>query len=89
MYRGHDHLSSNVDVDECAEGTSGCSQQCNNTIGSFECSCVDGYQLLAFDQKTCNGMYTMQRCFPIYKQHVHTQVTDTKKNPHKDHKDPE
>jgi hypothetical protein len=46
----------NADIDECAEGTSGCSQQCNNTIGSFECSCIDGYRL-AFDGKICNGMY--------------------------------
>ena len=46
----------NADIDECAEGTSGCSQQCNNTIGSFECSCVDGYRL-ALDGKICNGMH--------------------------------
>ena len=45
-----------TDVDECAEGTSGCSQECNNTIGSFECSCIDGYQL-AFNGKACNGIY--------------------------------
>ena len=45
-----------TDIDECGEGISGCSQLCNNTVGSFECSCEDGYQL-AFDEKTCNGLY--------------------------------
>ena len=46
-----------ADVDECAEGTSGCSQECTNTIGGFVCSCVEGYELEAFvDGKICNGM---------------------------------
>ena len=45
-----------TDIDEGAEGISGCSQLCNNTVGSFECSCEDGYQL-ALDEKTCNGLY--------------------------------
>ena len=53
-----DHTFLNADVDECAEDTSGCSQQCNNTIGSFECSCTDGYRL-GFDRKTCHGMYVL------------------------------
>ena len=32
-----------VDVDECTEGNSACQQGCNNTIGSFFCTCVPGY----------------------------------------------
>jgi hypothetical protein len=34
-----------VDVDECALGTDNCHDNatCNNTDGSFECSCNDGY----------------------------------------------
>ncbi|XP_075161744.1 uncharacterized protein LOC142234478 isoform X2 [Haematobia irritans] len=40
-----------VDVDECAEGTSGC-QMCVNTEGSFECTCPAGYDL-AEDERTC------------------------------------
>ena len=43
-----------TDVDECLEGTSGCSQECTNTVGSFTCSCFDGY-LLDEDGKTCKG----------------------------------
>ncbi|XP_057176293.1 very low-density lipoprotein receptor isoform X3 [Triplophysa rosa] len=34
-----------VDVDECASGPSVCSHYCNNTDGSFQCSCSHGYVL--------------------------------------------
>ena len=43
-----------VDVDECEEGTSGCQQDCNNTIGSYNCKCQPGYRL-AEDGHMCNG----------------------------------
>ena len=43
-----------VDLDECATSNGGCSQMCNNTIGSFICSCRDGF-LLAGDGRTCDG----------------------------------
>ncbi|XP_078575770.1 uncharacterized protein LOC144861669 [Branchiostoma floridae x Branchiostoma japonicum] len=33
------------DIDECATGNGGCSQNCSNTVGSFTCSCHDGYAL--------------------------------------------
>ena len=36
------------DVDECFEGVHNCysedKRKCNNTIGDFECVCIDGYQ---------------------------------------------
>ena len=32
-------------MDECAINNGGCEQMCNNTIGSFYCSCGSGYQL--------------------------------------------
>ena len=54
------------DVDECAEGTSGCSQECTNTVGSFDCSCVDGYEL-ARNGKACNGMYVAAS---VYTKHM-------------------
>ena len=44
-----------TDVDECIEGTAGCSQKCNNTVGSYICSCMEGYEL-TFDGRTCIGM---------------------------------
>ncbi|XP_060861768.1 uncharacterized protein LOC132938768 [Metopolophium dirhodum] len=33
------------DVDECRDGTAGCSHQCINTVGSAFCVCPDGLQL--------------------------------------------
>lgn len=40
-----------IDIDECAVGNTGC-EYCQNTIGSFVCTCQDGYEL-SNDQKTC------------------------------------
>ena len=34
-----------TDIDECAEGTDMCGQNCHNTIGSYNCSCNIGYRL--------------------------------------------
>ena len=42
------------DVNECNESNGGCSHICNNTEGSFECSCSDGYELDS-DGATCLG----------------------------------
>ena len=44
-----------ADVDECLVSNGGCAHYCTNTIGSFECSCYQGYQL-AEDGFTCFGM---------------------------------
>ena len=46
--------SIHADIDECALGISGCNQICNNTIGSYTCSCYLGYQI-ALDNRTCLG----------------------------------
>ena len=44
------------DVDECAEGAA--MQECANTVGSFDCTCVDGYELAINGRAyICNGMY--------------------------------
>ena len=50
-------LYKSVDIDECAEGTDGCAQNCSNTIGSYTCSCGSGYRL-ASDGHSCNGKYS-------------------------------
>ncbi|CAL1547139.1 unnamed protein product [Lymnaea stagnalis] len=34
-----------VDIDECELGTSGCQQRCTNEVGTFVCSCNDGYEI--------------------------------------------
>ncbi|XP_078575292.1 uncharacterized protein LOC144861342 isoform X2 [Branchiostoma floridae x Branchiostoma japonicum] len=39
-----------TDIDECSLGTDDCDQICENVVGSFSCSCWDGY---AMDGGTC------------------------------------
>ena len=34
-----------VDVDECAVENGQCEQNCTNTIGSYNCSCIEGFNL--------------------------------------------
>ena len=45
-----------IDINECSEGSDNCDQTCANTVGSFTCSCADGFQLSS-DGRTCNGNY--------------------------------
>ena len=45
-----------TDINECAEDTHNCAQECTNTIGSFTCDCNTGYRL-ASDGHSCNGNY--------------------------------
>lgn len=40
------------DLDECAENESLCDQICNNTFGSYVCSCEPGYTL---QDNLCEG----------------------------------
>ena len=49
----HAHV---LDVNECDE--SPCEQRCNNTEGSYECSCGDGYEIT--DEGSCDSKYCMQ-----------------------------
>ena len=44
-----------ADIDECAEGTSGCQHICTNYDGGFDCSCYSGYEINT-DLKTCRGI---------------------------------
>ena len=44
-----------TDFDECSIDNGGCDHNCDNTIGSYECSCNNGYEL-ASDGKKCQGM---------------------------------
>ena len=53
----YDDLIVHTDVDECAEGLDGCDHNCTNTVGSYYCSCMDGYVLEA-DNHTCTGNST-------------------------------
>ena len=49
-----------ADVNECLpnEGLGPCAQNCTNTIGSFQCSCLPGYTVSGY---ACNGEMTRQK----------------------------
>ena len=42
------------DINECQTDNGGCTQTCDNTDGSYRCSCWDGYEL-ASDGHNCTG----------------------------------
>eukprot|EP00058_Branchiostoma_floridae_P027599 XP_002613090.1 hypothetical protein BRAFLDRAFT_89972 [Branchiostoma floridae] len=42
-----------TDLDECVADNGGCDQHCVNSVGSYHCSCDDGYNLL--NGRTCRG----------------------------------
>ena len=46
------HLSS--DINECTKDIHNCTSGCNNTEGSYYCTCPGGYQL-GDDSYTCFG----------------------------------
>ena len=43
-----------ADINECSKDNGGCSHVCNNTDGSFCCSCRNGYELHS-NGKSCIG----------------------------------
>jgi len=45
-----------TDINECQTDNGGCTQTCNNTDGSYQCSCWDGYELTS-DGHNCTGEY--------------------------------
>jgi hypothetical protein len=42
------------DIDECAENSDQCAQNCRNIVGSYVCSCNAGYTLNG-DGRRCDG----------------------------------
>ena len=47
-------LISNLDINECHQNNGGCSDFCDNIIGSYYCSCGTGY-LLDAAKHNCTG----------------------------------
>ena len=47
-----------LDIDECATNRDVCQQGCNNTLGSYICSCLPGYKLKA-NKVDCEGMHVV------------------------------
>ncbi|XP_078621276.1 uncharacterized protein LOC144887750 [Branchiostoma floridae x Branchiostoma japonicum] len=45
------------EIDECETNNGGCAHICTNTIGSFRCSCQDGFSLNS-DGFTCDEIHT-------------------------------
>ena len=54
------HDSTETDIDECAEDIHDCEQTCNDTRGSYICSCNVGFRL-ADDGHACNGTYILHQ----------------------------
>ena len=48
------HINVALDVNECLSGNGGCTQNCSNTAGSYQCYCDEGYKLSS-DDHTCVG----------------------------------
>ena len=53
----HVNSMSDIDDNECLNGSSGCAHVCHDTVGSFYCSCNDGYTL-GSNGKSCTGKPT-------------------------------
>ena len=51
-----------LDINECSETP--CEHNCTNTIGSFNCSCNDGY-VLDENGRSCNGMCACHNTSPM------------------------
>ena len=53
------------DIDECANATDTCSPfaVCNNTMGEFNCSCLEGFEGDGFN---CTGKYFGIKCTVQY-----------------------
>ena len=43
-----------LDINECLSNNSGCSHDCINTVGSYDCECPVGYVLLP-NNHDCEG----------------------------------
>ena len=59
-----------LEIDECAENSSGCSHGCLNTNGSYVCLCPLGYQLMP-NKHTCIGQFSCTVPVIEFTWHVH------------------
>ena len=50
-----DFACDGTDINECASHNGGCEQNCQNTIGSYSCSCLSGY-LIDSNGYNCTGL---------------------------------
>ena len=40
-----EYFIASIDIDECTDNVDACNHKCVNTIGSYICTCEDGYKL--------------------------------------------
>lgn len=52
QHRRADIVSTFLDVEECLDVSIICDQLCINSVGTYECSCEEGYRIES-DGKTC------------------------------------
>ena len=55
-----------VDINECIEKKDECDHNCHNTIGSYQCSCRDGYKI-ENNKRNCTGMSVCQNSIVTWK----------------------
>ncbi len=48
-----------TDINECAENNGGCNGECVNTVGSYKCSCLDGYKKDVVTSKCIGNIFTL------------------------------
>ena len=48
-----------TDHNECLSGTHVCEQLCENSHGAYTCSCKNGYRLATANNRTCDGINTV------------------------------
>ena len=63
-----------ADVNECDTSNGGCEHNCHNYIGSYYCTCRDGYDLDP-DYHGCTGYYWMMNIHVHTYLNIHMQVT--------------
>ena len=63
-----------TDIAECSDGTNSCEQLCNNRQGSYECSCLEGYELDS-DGFSCRGILYYHTARNPYTYYVQTAFT--------------
>ena len=68
------HITCFLDVNECAVRNGGCSEICNNKLGSFECACRTGRELKP-DGKTCQGHYCVITEYSGHLAHFNQQMS--------------